>query len=85
MFKEMLAGMRILSGLLWGTVVAAVGLSWRDLRKRFDADSAKCSACQVVRDGAFKEVWDTIDVIAPRHPEAAAAIRAAKRKYAGGE
>ena len=81
MFKEMLAGMRILFFLLWGTIATGGGFMWRDLRNRIASqrseDRENCLYCKKERDANFLEVWDAMDQIAPRDPR----VAAAKKKF----
>jgi hypothetical protein len=81
MFKEMLSGIRWLVGIASGCFGSLVGLMWWDLRNRIATqrkeDKDNCARCKKARDGAFLELWDTIDVIAPRNPT----VIAAKKRY----
>jgi hypothetical protein len=89
MFQQMLAGMRILVLLLWGTIVAGGGYMWNDLKKRIASqrqeDQAHCIACKNERTEEFGHVWAAIDVVAPRDSAAASAVTAAKGRLASGK
>jgi hypothetical protein len=84
MFQQMLAGMRILALLLWGTIVAGGTYIWRDLKNRIAAqrreDRDHCTACNNARVEEFGHVWAAIDMAAPRVPACQAAVAAAKTR-----
>lgn len=84
MFKEMLAGMRILVGAAWVSTVGLLVFIWRNLLARYaqqrKEDRGNCKRCNGAHIREFSDIWDTVDIIAPRSPEAQVKVKAAKKR-----
>jgi predicted methyltransferase len=89
MFKEMLAGMRILVGGAWVSTVALLVFIWRNLLARYalqrKEDRGNCNRCNGAHTREFTDLWETVDIIAPRSPEAQMKVKQAKKRLSTGE